>query len=67
MCAGVGQVFVLAIIVSVIQLQPLSQFIIGDKCKGINGLLQAAFDKQLNGDDKVGWEEGKRISEKRWW
>eukprot|EP00056_Hartaetosiga_gracilis_P000541 m.38875 g.38875 ORF g.38875 m.38875 type:complete len:1083 (-) comp10247_c0_seq1:47-3295(-) len=46
------EVFVLAIIVTVVQLEPLSQFIIGDNCNGINILLKLFLDTELNGVDK---------------
>lgn len=45
-------VFVLAIIASLLELQQFAQFIIGDKCDSINPLLAKYFDKALDGDDK---------------
>ncbi|EGD76998.1 hypothetical protein PTSG_12574 [Salpingoeca rosetta] len=46
------EVFVLAVIVALLQLRPLAQFIIGDKCTGINALLRILFDSELKGNDK---------------
>ena len=43
-------VFVLAIIGSLLELQRFAQFIVGDHCDGINAILKH-FDKVLDGDD----------------
>jgi len=46
------EVFILAIIASLLEISQFAQFIIGDKCDGINKILAIFFDKILDGDDK---------------
>jgi len=45
-------VFVVAIIAALLEVEQFAQFIIGDKCDGINVLLAEFFDKALDGHDK---------------
>eukprot|EP01147_Barroeca_monosierra_P003513 gene3513-6136_t len=46
------EVFVLAIVIAILQLRPLAQFIIGNKCTEINAILKILFNSELHGDDK---------------
>lgn len=45
-------VFVVAIMAGVLEIQQFAAFIVGDKCDAINGLIEQYFDKALGGDDK---------------
>jgi hypothetical protein len=46
------EVFVVAVVASMLQVQQFAAFIVGDACDGVNKLLEALLDEQLHGDDK---------------
>jgi hypothetical protein len=46
------EVFVVAVLASLLQVQQFAAFIVGDTCEGINKVLKNNFDEQLDGDDK---------------
>eukprot|EP00045_Choanoeca_perplexa_P006819 m.59015 g.59015 ORF g.59015 m.59015 type:complete len:1016 (-) comp13804_c0_seq1:15-3062(-) len=45
------EVYLLSIIMALLQLQPLTRFIIGHKCDTFNALLRTVFATELDGDD----------------
>eukprot|EP01089_Gocevia_fonbrunei_P002660 TRINITY_DN12578_c0_g1_i1.p1 TRINITY_DN12578_c0_g1~~TRINITY_DN12578_c0_g1_i1.p1 ORF type:complete len:165 (-),score=57.82 TRINITY_DN12578_c0_g1_i1:53-508(-) len=45
-------VFVVALIAALLEVEPFAQFIIGNKCDLINQLLKDFLNDELNGDDK---------------
>lgn len=45
-------VFCLAILATLLEIEQFAQFIVGDKCDGVNVLLAKYFDVLLQGDDK---------------
>jgi hypothetical protein len=45
-------VFVVAIVASLLEIQQFAEFIVGDSCDEINKILEEYMDDQLNGDDK---------------
>jgi hypothetical protein len=49
---GPSQVYLLSIVMALLQLQPLTRFIIGHKCDTINALLRTLLAAELD-DDSV--------------
>jgi hypothetical protein len=45
------EVFVISVVAALLEIEQFAGFIIGDKCDGINKILEAFLDKPLNGDD----------------
>ena len=46
------EVFVVAIIASILEIRQFAAFIVGDKCDPINALMKEYFNAELNGDTK---------------
>jgi hypothetical protein len=46
------EVFVISVVAALLEIEQFAGFIIGDKCDGINKILEAFLDKPLHGDDK---------------
>jgi len=45
------EVFVISVVAALLEIEQFAGFIIGDKCDGINKVLEAFLDKPLGGDD----------------